>query len=319
MRTKYDYEEHDGKFDPQNINIPPINHSKQKGQHFLVKETSLDSNDTKEQSEVLKRKSLEAQIAKFLKSGEESYEFPPSLTSYQRMLVHDICDSRGLSHISLGDNHQRQIIISRKKTRKEVSATLHTSDISTASVEDLSIDAEAAADISATTSTATFVPFTCGKERNREMLAANVQTKTNHQPHNHSKSPVISLSHEVSHLKTIESKIQTNEESDVQRMLRQRRERLQQLDRTSKPDDFGVNSLGQTSKSQDSLVRTKKSRKGRTKQFANVKIAQKPGKGLSGKSMVNANCDILQTAQRRTRRTAPSVCLDSVFLLVQLY
>ena len=46
-------------------------------------------------------------------SEGSSKEFPPSLTAYERLIVHQWAEEHGYQHRSIGDNHDRRIVVQK--------------------------------------------------------------------------------------------------------------------------------------------------------------------------------------------------------------
>lgn len=61
-----------------------------------------------------KREAIVQQIESFLQDPSQTeLHFPPSLTSHERLLVHQISEERGLAHQSQGEGKNRNIVVSR--------------------------------------------------------------------------------------------------------------------------------------------------------------------------------------------------------------
>jgi len=59
---------------------------------------------------------IESQLQDFLKDdAKNEILFPSSLSSYERMLVHEISTKLGLNHISTGDNDNRHVVVSKSE------------------------------------------------------------------------------------------------------------------------------------------------------------------------------------------------------------
>lgn len=64
--------------------------------------------------------SIEEILQAFAISKDAEYVFPPTLNSQQRFLVHEIAEKiGGIDHVSVGEGHQRHIVVS--KTEKKLS------------------------------------------------------------------------------------------------------------------------------------------------------------------------------------------------------
>ncbi|XP_075784448.1 DNA-binding protein SMUBP-2 [Pelodiscus sinensis] len=71
--------------------------------------------------------SFRVMIVEFLKSSKMQMDFPSSLNSHDRMLVHQLAEDYGLQHVSTGERRERYISIS-KKTTTISSSPVHTDD-----------------------------------------------------------------------------------------------------------------------------------------------------------------------------------------------
>ncbi|ROT82347.1 putative DNA-binding protein SMUBP-2-like isoform X1 [Penaeus vannamei] len=63
-----------------------------------------------------RRQKLEAIIKDFVSSASNVYQFPPGLNSFERRLVHEICDAEGLFHQSQGEGSERYLVVQKEKT-----------------------------------------------------------------------------------------------------------------------------------------------------------------------------------------------------------
>ncbi|XP_074951406.1 DNA-binding protein SMUBP-2 isoform X2 [Phalacrocorax aristotelis] len=59
-----------------------------------------------------------AMLVAFLESSETQLDFPPSLNSHDRMLVHLMAEEHGLQHVSTGDGRERYISVRKKEPAK---------------------------------------------------------------------------------------------------------------------------------------------------------------------------------------------------------
>ncbi|NXF33472.1 SMBP2 protein, partial [Nyctibius bracteatus] len=66
---------------------------------------------------------FKAMLVAFLESGEVQLDFPPSLNSHDRLLVHLLAEERGLQHVSTGEGRERYLSV-RKKEHTERSQPL---------------------------------------------------------------------------------------------------------------------------------------------------------------------------------------------------
>lgn len=58
---------------------------------------------------------LKAMLEAFLESSEMQLDFPPSLSSHDRMLVHLMAEEWGLQHVSTGEGRERYISVRKKE------------------------------------------------------------------------------------------------------------------------------------------------------------------------------------------------------------
>lgn len=69
----------------------------------------------------LKRKQEYLDIVKsFLASPNSTYSFPPNLNSFERRLIHQICEELDLDHSSEGDGKERHIVIKKRPSNKQI-------------------------------------------------------------------------------------------------------------------------------------------------------------------------------------------------------
>ncbi|KYO41590.1 DNA-binding protein SMUBP-2 [Alligator mississippiensis] len=66
---------------------------------------------------------FKAMLVDFLESSKAQLDFPPSLNSHDRMLLHQMAEEYGLQHVSTGEGRQRYLSI-RKRPPATVSATV---------------------------------------------------------------------------------------------------------------------------------------------------------------------------------------------------
>ncbi|XP_076339432.1 DNA-binding protein SMUBP-2-like isoform X2 [Tachypleus tridentatus] len=63
------------------------------------------------------RKEITDTIKKFVTNdSEKSYSFPPTLTAFERLVVHEVAESLGLLHLSVGEKAERHITVEKKCT-----------------------------------------------------------------------------------------------------------------------------------------------------------------------------------------------------------
>merc|ERR1719192_2317304 len=83
---------------------------------------------TSEEDKAERKKSVQNQIEAFVKSKTKELSFPPELSSFERMLVHEVAETMGLLHESQGEGAERRIVVRKKggggggevQVRKEV-------------------------------------------------------------------------------------------------------------------------------------------------------------------------------------------------------
>jgi len=75
----------------------------------------------KEADEQLRR-AKRAELVAFVEGGERILDFPPSLNSFERMLVHALAEELQLEHCSHGEGHKRFIRVQKKQTAPETAA-----------------------------------------------------------------------------------------------------------------------------------------------------------------------------------------------------
>ncbi|KAK4317794.1 hypothetical protein Pmani_011149 [Petrolisthes manimaculis] len=89
-----------------------------------VKDSGKDKKNNKSQHEARakteednqrRRKEFFGIINKFLMSQNQTHEFSSNLNSYERCLVHEICEELGLEHESQGEGKERRIVVKKKQ------------------------------------------------------------------------------------------------------------------------------------------------------------------------------------------------------------
>lgn len=66
-----------------------------------------------EEENIKRMKEYEAIVISFLKSSDQTFEFPPNLNSFERRLIHEICEVHGLQHESQGEGKERHIVLKK--------------------------------------------------------------------------------------------------------------------------------------------------------------------------------------------------------------
>merc|ERR1719192_1307103 len=69
---------------------------------------------TSEEDKAERKKSVQGQIEAFVKSKTKELSFPPELSSFERMLVHEVAETMGLLHESQGEGAERRIVVRKK-------------------------------------------------------------------------------------------------------------------------------------------------------------------------------------------------------------
>ena len=69
---------------------------------------------TSEEEKADRKKSVQDQIEAFVKSKTKELSFPPELSSFERMLVHEVAETMGLLHESQGEGAERRIVVRKK-------------------------------------------------------------------------------------------------------------------------------------------------------------------------------------------------------------
>merc|ERR1719192_3190240 len=69
---------------------------------------------TSEEQKAERKKSVQDQIEAFVKSKTRELSFPPELSSFERMLVHEVAETMGLLHESQGEGAERRIVVRKK-------------------------------------------------------------------------------------------------------------------------------------------------------------------------------------------------------------
>lgn len=90
---------------------------KEEKKHCIRKGKEKEDFASKTESSVLEDK-FRIQMESFLNSGEVLYEFPASLTSRERAIVHELGEEFQLIHKSVGEGKERKILISKVKEQE---------------------------------------------------------------------------------------------------------------------------------------------------------------------------------------------------------
>ncbi|XP_029438093.1 DNA-binding protein SMUBP-2 [Rhinatrema bivittatum] len=76
----------------------------------------VSGKETKERDSKIRQNELRITIADFFNdSSKEQVDFPSSLNSHERLLVHQLAEEYGLQHISTGEGKERHITVSKTK------------------------------------------------------------------------------------------------------------------------------------------------------------------------------------------------------------
>ncbi|XP_042883437.1 DNA-binding protein SMUBP-2-like [Penaeus japonicus] len=76
-----------------------------------------------EEENLERRQKYESLIRDFINSTSNVHEFPPDLNSFERHLIHQICEAEGLVHQSQGEGSERHIVIQKQKTGESSEAS----------------------------------------------------------------------------------------------------------------------------------------------------------------------------------------------------
>ena len=74
---------------------------------------------TSEEEKEERKRLVKEQIETYARSGALELAFPPQLSSFERMLVHEVAEAAGLLHESQGEAAERRIIVRRKVEKSE--------------------------------------------------------------------------------------------------------------------------------------------------------------------------------------------------------
>nr|XP_045602750.1 DNA-binding protein SMUBP-2-like [Procambarus clarkii] len=106
---------------PECIVWKPKPEKKEKSKQFESKSCRRDKFKARakreppsEEENMRRRKEYEAIVDSFLKSPDKTYNFPPTINSFERRLIHEICECVGLHHESQGEDKERHIVIWKK-------------------------------------------------------------------------------------------------------------------------------------------------------------------------------------------------------------
>ncbi|KAK5574736.1 hypothetical protein RB653_009989 [Dictyostelium firmibasis] len=105
------------------------------------KKKNKDDSEKQEVKEKLKLQ-LETIVNTFMKTSMESHSFPSTLSSYERLVVHELAEKNKLNHQSVGEGENRIITISKKLKTKELNKNDENSDDNDENEEDQDNDDE---------------------------------------------------------------------------------------------------------------------------------------------------------------------------------
>ena len=74
---------------------------------------------TSEEEKEERKRVVKEQIETYAKSGAVELAFPAELSSFERMLVHEVAEAAGLLHESHGEGTERRIIVRRKEEKNQ--------------------------------------------------------------------------------------------------------------------------------------------------------------------------------------------------------
>lgn len=97
-------------------------------------EQEVEEEEERLTAEQEERARVEAMIAEFLESAEQSLRLPSKMSAFERSVVHGVCDELGLMHQSEGKGKRRHIVI-QKQNKSIQEATNETEDKKTADNE----------------------------------------------------------------------------------------------------------------------------------------------------------------------------------------
>lgn len=90
--------------------LPPANW----WMHKAGKTPTTPGNSNSEAWEVAKKELLRKELEKFKQSNALQMDFPDSMDSRDRKLVHDLAEELGLNHVSVGEEPKRFVRVSKK-------------------------------------------------------------------------------------------------------------------------------------------------------------------------------------------------------------
>ena len=105
---------------PQHLRFKNKNTMKEKKnktqKNLKNKNNALKSDEKKknDSSDLDRENEFQIQLNKFLESSESQLTFAPTLNSFERLLVHNICESLDLIHESTGEGQERHIVVKKK-------------------------------------------------------------------------------------------------------------------------------------------------------------------------------------------------------------
>lgn len=111
------------RFKPKNIPKDKKTRNQNKCKEFKNKKSisKSDENQRNNSLDIERENEFEIKINDFLESSESELIFEPTLNSFERLLVHKICESLNLIHESTGEAQERHIVV-KKRNGSESSA-----------------------------------------------------------------------------------------------------------------------------------------------------------------------------------------------------
>eukprot|EP00043_Microstomoeca_roanoka_P020239 m.242460 g.242460 ORF g.242460 m.242460 type:complete len:1144 (+) comp17135_c12_seq4:1197-4628(+) len=262
VRTVYDYSDASSLL---SVATSKPSSSKTKS-HKAAKEKQDRDKANQEERNILRRRDLEKQINDFEKSGQERFDFPATLTSYERMLVHDICSTRLLQHESVGEGAERHVVLRKPQPTAEPE------------IAELKTQPQTAKP--GANEKSTLLEKQAGMKQMPPVQETETAEEKDEQMRQRQGEAMSKVEETKPKQQERPASPQTDVETDIQRMLRERKERLQ--------------------REREELLERQKEQAALKKQAPPGK-GKKPTSALTGKPVSVASA-VASSAQRRQRK-----------------
>eukprot|EP00056_Hartaetosiga_gracilis_P012503 m.199428 g.199428 ORF g.199428 m.199428 type:complete len:304 (-) comp13697_c1_seq1:122-1033(-) len=195
----------------------------------LSKEEKKKRREEKEQAAKERRERIRSELVDEINKlvvmeGKNEHKFPNTLSSFHRMLIHQICEEKGFGHTSVGEGKERHLLVTFSKDETDgINGSNHNNNNGSDVVKD---QEENLAEVDDGGGDVVF------EENSKEISSPLTVLKKD------SVSDSTTLGSSTTNMKKVDQPKKANEgrtaiengdeeESDVQRMLRERKERIE--------------------------------------------------------------------------------------------